>query len=278
MRWEDTDEGFNFGSVEVRDFVIESILKTNAFSELKVQLELQKKTPSTVLSFPPDYRKDVGDYISLYEPAFDREYNFRTGKPVAPVQPEGPLHGWVRFWHGSLIRIQREVEGYLASNVDFETICLYLSSEFRNLIMRAGSDSYRLRNERIAKRVEPNWWNRVLWWIRTRRLEWRIGKNRKLFGPYEKYETAEPHDSTKVVQIVCGYCGTKIEDNSKRPKKYKPFPEMPIDVVKYGSKVVISAQSYVGEYDKPFPCPSCEEQIKNVHMTRCGRAIVALLL
>src|SRR4051812_24772387 len=109
MRWQDTDLGLEFESVRVRDFVIDALQTSHVFDELSGNFSAQKHTPENLLRLPPEYIKDVGYYLSLYERAFDRELANPTGHPISPISQPSPLAGWVRYWMGSLSRIQHEI-------------------------------------------------------------------------------------------------------------------------------------------------------------------------
>jgi hypothetical protein len=278
MHWRELQYGLEFDSIEHRNFVISSLIQTMAFPELTDFFTAQKSKAEIVLHLPETYVKPVGLYISKYEQSFDREFAERSGQPVAPLGRGNDSLVWIDYWLQSVDKIKSDIHGYISAGVDPETINRFIWKEIRNLIMKAGADAFMMRTDRYAKKSESKWFQKILWWYRSKKLEWQYGKAKLLYGPDEKYHTILEHDPSKIIHIACGYCGLRIEDNSARPESFHHFEPVLLDVETEGvSKSMLAANS-VARYAKPFQCTVCFSKLQNAHITKLGRTVVVVLL
>lgn len=279
MRWVDTTEGLNFATTKQRDFVIDSLVRFGVFNELLASFIEQRKTASTLLQVPPTRAREIGQYISMYETNFDRDLD--AGKPYAEIPHKIDTPSlWHQFWLERLGQLKEIIQEHIKAKVDFESLNKHVWYEVRHLIMQAGMDAHRLRTERYGRDAgrKPKWLQRIIWWFRTRALEWKWGKKKILYGTYERYDTDEGHDPAKLVVIQCGYCGTTIRDNSMRPAHLHRFDPTIFEINKGNEKVTISSTSSISKYDRVIECPTCKERLGNAYVNKVARAVMVVLL
>ena len=282
MDWRDAPNGMDFDSVAHRDSVISTILKLGAFYELRDVLKGEKERGDTLLRLPSSYIKEIGQYISRYEKSFDREFvSPTTDKPILEPSKEtktDTLEHWCSFWLDHLDVLKKSILAYIDNGVDFETVNRYIWSETRRLIMRAGADARLLRIAKYGDR-NPRWYHKLAWWFRTRKLEWDFGKKKIIYGNYyEKFETDDVHDPTKLAPIFCGHCGSTILDNSLRPKKLSKFDPVLFNISKGSEKVLIVSTASLSHYDTPRQCTLCHEFLETAYINKVARAVMVVLL
>lgn len=272
MRWDTLSEGLKFSSNKHRDFIIDSVLYLGVFPTLHSSFIKQKETPSRILLVPNT--KEFGWFLSRYEKELDRKWkkpNSDLDLSSTKIREESD---WVKFWQDSLDDLKSDIQAFVSNGVDFETLNHHVWRKTRSLVLKSAEDAFQMRLKRYASAVDLKWFQKILWWFRSKILELRWGRSRILFGAYEKYDLAEHQDPAKSVKIFCGYCGSPVLDNNSRPLTSSKLKPLVFDI----KGITMKSRSSLAEYEKPQTCFGCGSQLQTAYIHKVGRAVMAVLL
>lgn len=273
MRWHTLPEGLKFSSQKHKDFVIDSLLALGAFPETHESLKRQKNSPTQIL-FVPD-SKELGWFLSRYEEALDRKWKNPTSELDISNERVKEESQRVKFWLETLEDLKIEITEFSKKGVDFETLNLHVWSRIRLLVLRSADDALSTRLKRYLSAHPLSWLQNITWRVRCLVLEWVWGKEKMLFGAFEKHTLNERQDPAKMVRIFCGYCGSTVPDNNDRPiteKKFKPL------VFTIQDSIVMQSRSSLAVFERQKNCLVCKTKLNHAYIHKVGKAVMAVLL
>ncbi|MDR3607745.1 MAG: hypothetical protein P4M08_10235 [Oligoflexia bacterium] len=204
----------------------------------------------------------------------------RPANPTHLVPEVDSLGVWVGYWITHLEDLKQKIMRHVEANTEFEALNQYVFSDLRQLVSKAGLDAYRLRVKRYRKDAGKNvqGFQKTLWWLRSKRLQWKYTPRKIVYGAYEKYDTAVDFDTAKAVHISCGYCGVALGDNSIRPSSTQKLPSQLLEIIKGKRKIQLLSVASLARFDKTFRCPQCHETSQCAYINKIARTVVVVFL
>jgi hypothetical protein len=269
MKWKHHPAGIELPSPKHRDFVIDTLIHLGAFPKLNLELLIQKETKSSVLKF--QNVKDVEFVISRHETDIDLAWE----KQDLSLIRKSPIGNWYFYWINAIKSLQSDLENLYAAGTDVESLNLYLGSKIKSLVIENAAQSYKLRSRRVYSHRTV--FQKFAWWLRGFLIEWRWGRPKKIYGNYEKYHTEVPWSSSKKIRIWCGYCGSSVPDDWKRPVTVMNFDPYVYEIIK-NETLSITSYTSVAKYPEQFKCPECQESLQYAQVQKLLRVVNVIFL
>jgi hypothetical protein len=271
MRFTIDQDILEFESIEHRNFIIDVLVACGQFSKDNLSFLLQKELNSPKLQ-AHDVRS-ISRFISSYEEQIDAAW---LKQPVN-LSKRQDSQIWQEFWLENLKKLEDEIISLSANNCDPESLNLYVGARVKNLVVQVAKDAIKLQKKRYLLKPRTKFLQMIFWKFRTWKIEWEWGKRKKLYGDFEKYDTQREHSPSKGVTILCGFCGTEVFDDWKRPKKILNLDPQ-IFEIKHERLITISSENSIAKYDEPFFCKGCQSKLQYAHINKVARAVTIVIL